>query len=92
MLRRRSSLIGRSAVAAIKQQPRANRPVLIILRGAYDHVTVLVGYNRGRLMLSNSSGFKWINEQGVGLLRPRSQKRHQVTRRTVVALSPEETW
>ena len=92
ILRRRSNLTGRSAVASIKQQLRNNRPVLVILWGAYDHVTVFVGYNRGRLMLFDSSGFSWINEASVGLLHPSSSKRHQVTRRTVVALSLEDPW
>jgi hypothetical protein len=92
ILRRRANLTGRSALTLIKQQLRANRPVLVVLWGGYDHVSVIVGYKRGRLILFDSSGFKWINEAGVGLLHSSSSKRHQVTRRTLLALSLEEPW
>jgi len=92
ILRRRPNLTGRSAITLIKQQLRADRPVLVILWGCLDHVTVIVGYSRGRLMLFDSSGFKWINEACVGLQHSSSSKRHQVTRRTVMALSLEEPW
>lgn len=85
-------MTGQSALALIKQQLRANRPVLVILWGGYDHVTVIVGYSRSRLILFDSSGFKWVNEASVGLQHPSSSKRHQVTRRTVMALSLEEAW
>lgn len=92
ILRRRSKLTRHSAIASIKQELRANRPVLVILWGDYDHVTAIVGYNRGRLILFDSSGFKWINESSFGLQHCSSSKRHQVTRRTVLALSLEEPW
>lgn len=92
ILRRRPSLTGRSAITAIKRELSANRPVVLILWGAYDHVTVAVGYNRGRLILFDSSGFKWIELSGVGLLHPGSSKRHQLAKRSVLSLSLEEPW
>ena len=74
ILRRRAKLTCRTAITLIKEQLRAHRPVLVTLWGGYDHVTVIVGYSRGRLILFDSSGFRWIHEAGVGLQHPQLSK------------------
>ena len=84
---RREPLTRRSAISMMKQQLRFGRPVLLILWGAYDHVTVVAGYRSGRLILFDSAGFKWINEVSLGLQHPSSSKCHQLTRTSVITLS-----
>lgn len=85
-LRSVDQLTGRRALAAIKLQLRMGRPVLVTLLDGYDHVTVVVGYDHTKLILFDSSGFKWVAQTSVGLNHPSSTKRHQITRSTVVAL------
>ena len=37
------------------------RPVMLVLRGAYRHHSIVTGYSRTRLRLFDSAGFHWIN-------------------------------
>ena len=87
ILRFRPGLGRRAAIAAIKHHLRSNSPILVTLWGAYDHVTVIVGYGGGRMVLFDSSGFKWIAETSLGMQHPASTKRHQIARSSVVALA-----
>ena len=85
-IRRVQQLTRRRALAAIKLQLRMGRPVLVTLLGGYDHVTVVVGYDHAKLILFDSSGFKWVRQRNFGMHYPSSTKCHQITRSTVVAL------
>ena len=87
ILRFRPGLGRRAAIVAIKRHLRSNSPILVTLWGSYDHVTVIVGYGGGRMVLFDSSGFKWIAETSLGMQHSASTKRHQITRSSVVALA-----
>ena len=44
-------------------------PVLTVLRGAYRHYSVVVGYTPARLMLFDSWGYAWINVSSCSTTR-----------------------
>ena len=79
-------LTGGTALADIKRELRQGHPVVVMLWGGYNHATVIVGYDRTRLILFDSAGYRWILLTSVGLHHASSTKRHQLTRNTVVAL------
>lgn len=66
-------------------------PVLVMLWGRYDHATVLSGYTHDRFLLFDSSGFKWISAENVGLDHGWSSKAHRLSRNSVIALTAEQT-
>lgn len=63
------------AVRVLKGTLFRGHPVLCGFGGALDHYTVLSGYSERRLMLFDSSGFRWIEQRSIGS-SDRSGKRH----------------
>lgn len=63
------------AVKLLKGTLFQGHPVLCGFGGALDHYTVLSGYSERRLMLFDSSGFRWIEQRSIGSSE-RSGKRH----------------
>jgi hypothetical protein len=61
-------------------------PVLVVMWGAYDHFTVVVGHTPTNLLLFDSYGFRWVARRSIGLRRPRSVSRHQITCRSIAAI------
>ena len=76
-------------VAAIREALDAGKPVLLALRGAYDHYTVIGGYTVTRLMLHDSYGYHWISAATCGVSHDRSDKRHKIATRSIIIL---ELW
>lgn len=86
ILRHEPALTSRRATTVIKSQIRAGAPVMLLIWGAYNHCTVAVGYTSSRLLLFDSSGFKWIHFRNLGLHYMRSAKLHQIARWSAMTL------
>lgn len=63
----KAGLKASTAIGAIRNQIDQGRPIVLILDGAYDHWTVISGYNHQRFHLFDSDGYHWINPASVGL-------------------------
>lgn len=82
--RGRSSALRREIMAAIEHAVRGGRPVLLLLRGAYRHFTVVSGYSATRLILHDSYGYRWIEKASCGSAV--SNRRHQLAPNSLVIL------
>lgn len=87
IFRHESELTSRKALRTVRFHLRAGRPVILLIWGAYDHCTVAVGYTSQRLILFDSSGFKWLNWRSLGIHHPRSVKTHQMARWSAMTLA-----
>lgn len=76
-----------TAIRSIKRQLMANRPVVVMLWGSYNHATVISGITQQRLCLFDSTGFKWVHRTSVGLDHPWSTKLHRIPKRSVMAIT-----
>lgn len=79
-----------TAMQAIKRQLQSNRPVLVMLWGAYNHATVISGMTPQRVHLFDSCGFKWVRSSSIGLEHPWSSKIHRISKRSAMAILRSE--
>jgi hypothetical protein len=68
--------------AAIEQALDRHRPVLVLLRGSYDHFTVVSELSSNRVMLFDSYHYRWIMRTACG---PQS-RRHQLAAASISIL------
>ncbi len=87
ILRNMRGMNWRKALRIIKRHVRAQRPVLVLLWGAYSHCTVIVGYKGARLLLFDSSEFQWVSTRSASLQHPTTNKRHRIAKGSVMALA-----
>ena len=66
-------------------------PVLTVLRGAYRHYSVVVGYTPTRLMLFDSWGYAWINLAACSTTRCDPPARHRLDPGSIMALRVERS-
>ncbi|QDM41466.1 hypothetical protein [Altererythrobacter sp. TH136] len=71
----------------IKSHIRAGCPVMMLIWGSYNHCTVAVGFTPSRLLLFDSSGFKWVYFRSLGLHHARSNKLHQIARWSAMTIT-----
>lgn len=69
------------------RQTSLNRPVLVCLRGAYNHYTVVVEKTETQLRLFDSHGLRWVALSSCELLHGGAVARHQLARASAAALS-----
>ena len=69
----------------IERAIRAHRPVLGLLRGTYDHFTVVSGYTPTRLILFDSWGYHWVERRSCGVGRA-TPCRHRIAVKSVQTL------
>ena len=76
-------------LAVIQSAIDEGSPVLVALRGAYDHYTVICGYTVARLILHDSYSYSWINKATCGVSHDGTTRRHQIATRSIIVL---ELW
>lgn len=67
-----------TVVAAIDHHTRGGAPVLMALHGGYNHYSVIVEVRDQRLILFDSSGYRWVSIDACEIGRGRRTKRHQL--------------
>ncbi len=75
----------RSAIVRVKQDVRLERPVLVCLLGALNHYSVICGYAGERLILFDSSGFRWVCAGNIGL-GDNSQLTHRISAQSTFSI------
>ena len=75
-----------SVFAAIEAAIDAGRPVLVALRGAYNHYTVICAYTATRFILHDSYAYRWIGKASCGVSHGRRVRRHQIATRSIIML------
>lgn len=65
------------------------RPVLLLLRGAYDHFTVATALSEHRLTLFDSYGFRWVTRAACSIGATSPRKRHQLAPSSITILHAE---
>lgn len=85
-LRGRARSRTETALRAIQRQIAAQRPVIVMLWGGYNHATVISGVSPRRVELFDSIGFKWVKRSSLGLDHAWSTKLHRIPKRSAMAL------
>ena len=65
-------------VCVAREAVRDRKAVLVLLRGRYNHFTVICGVSETRLRLFDSHGYRWINIKSFGPGAGGQPARHQV--------------
>ncbi len=65
------------AIQHIRKSLRGGSPILAGFGGTLDHYSVICGYTEHRLMLFDSSSFRWIPTNNLGL-GEYSSRRHWI--------------
>jgi hypothetical protein len=73
------------AFHAITRTISSGSPVLVGLGGSLEHYSVIAGYTDKRLLLFDSSGFRWLEINSVGLSEG-SSHRHWLSPDGVIAI------
>ena len=82
-----SSRVPRAAVfAAVHSAIDSGSPVLVALRGAYNHYTVICGYTVARFLLHDSYAYNWINKATCGVSHDGMTSRHKLATRSILIL------
>jgi hypothetical protein len=76
----------RAALGRVKRHIETGYPVLMELAGTYNHYTVVVGYQLGRLHLFDSGPYKWIEQGSCGTAAKKPEARHQLVPGGAIAL------
>jgi hypothetical protein len=71
-----------AAIGLIDRHTQQGNPVLVELRGGYNHYTVVVEIRDNRLFLFDSFGYRWVSIGACELERKSPRKRHQIGRRS----------
>jgi len=74
------------AFAAIERAIDRQRPVLILLRGAYEHYTVICAYTSRRFRLHDSYAYSWIEKTSCAVTDGDSPMRHRLSPTALVIL------
>lgn len=64
----------------------AQRPVLLPLRGTYNHYTVVCAYTPSRLILHDSYGYSWIRKAACGVTLEPGRWRHRIATPSIIVL------
>jgi hypothetical protein len=78
-----------AAWETIRSAIEMRRPVLLLLRGAYDHFTVATALSGHRLVLFDSYGFRWVTRASCSIGATRPYKRHQLAPSSITILRAE---
>ena len=78
------------AYGAIGDAAAQRRPVLMLLRGAYSHYTVISAVTDARFMLFDSYGFRWISRASCSVGATTPPRRHQMAPASLTILSMME--
>ena len=68
----------RHALQWVTAQLKKGRPVLVELKGAYNHYSVVVGINERSLDLFDSIGYRWIEISSCSIGNARVRRRHHI--------------
>jgi len=64
----------------------AQQPVLVALRGAYNHYSVICAYTPSRYVLHDSYAYRWIYKASCGVSLEPGRWRHRIATRSVLVL------
>lgn len=75
-----------TAFARIGQHTRRGEPVMVTLRGGYNHYTVVVECTATRLKLFDSYGYRWVSLASCELHHRHATLRHRIPRASAACL------
>ena len=75
-----------NALKPIRRSLYRHGPVLVNLRGTYNHFTVIVGWIDTRIILFDSAGMQWIQSTKTGIQHRGSTRRHQIRAKSAFTL------
>ena len=75
------------ALYTVREAVRGRQPVLVLLKGEYEHYTVVCGITATRLNLFDSCGYRFVSISSCSLAEAASTSRHRIRAASLTVLA-----